>query len=226
MRAFKTARARSDTSMRGRAMQTALNTFHLWTTLSGGREDDAICVATWARVSGRRPKGVVGWWDCMPLPSVRQRKTARQNDDRHETLDCDSRKWDSLSCHTTKKGFRGGDVSGAFFLSCVCSWYDREMRPIRPRFYPHGSPPEKRRQTMRESAPRENLQRPKRHSCRLSASVLGLRGAPARSCCPTSTRAPYLDLAMWRSGFRPCAEWLRRQLETACRTVDLGTDPL
>ena len=60
MRAFKTARARSDTPMRGRATQTALKTFHLWTTLSGGRADAAICVATWASVSDRRPKGVVG----------------------------------------------------------------------------------------------------------------------------------------------------------------------
>jgi hypothetical protein len=32
----------------------------LWTTLSGGRADAAIWVATWASVSDRRPKGVVG----------------------------------------------------------------------------------------------------------------------------------------------------------------------
>ena len=41
MRAFSTARARSDTPMRGRATQIALKTFHLWTTLSGGRADDS-----------------------------------------------------------------------------------------------------------------------------------------------------------------------------------------
>ena len=27
----------------------------------------------------------------------------------------------NLRCHTTEKGFRDGDVSGAFFLSFVCS---------------------------------------------------------------------------------------------------------
>jgi hypothetical protein len=54
--------------MRGRATQIALKTFHLWTTLSGGRADAAACVATWASVSVRRPKGVVGVCDCMSLP--------------------------------------------------------------------------------------------------------------------------------------------------------------
>src|SRR6202044_2821960 len=70
MRAFKTAKARSDTPMRGRATQTALKTFHLWTHLAGGRAEAAMCVATWASVSDRRPKGVVGVCDCMSLPQL------------------------------------------------------------------------------------------------------------------------------------------------------------
>jgi hypothetical protein len=35
---------------------------------SGGRVDAATWVATWANVSDRRPKGVVGICDCMSLP--------------------------------------------------------------------------------------------------------------------------------------------------------------
>ena len=58
--AFSTASARSDTPSFGRAVQMARKTFHLWTTLSGARAEAAICVAKWASVSVRRPKGVVG----------------------------------------------------------------------------------------------------------------------------------------------------------------------
>ena len=58
--AFRTASARSDTPSLGRAVQIARKICHLWTTLSGGRAEAAICAATWASVSVRRPKGVVG----------------------------------------------------------------------------------------------------------------------------------------------------------------------
>ena len=68
--AFRTASARSDTPSLGRAVQIARKICHLWTTLSGGRAEAAICVATWASVNLRRPKGVVGVCDCMSLPQL------------------------------------------------------------------------------------------------------------------------------------------------------------
>src|SRR6202020_2580596 len=66
--AFRTASERSDTQSAGRAVQMARKISHLRTTWSGWRADAAICAATWARVSDRRMKGVVGWRDCMTLP--------------------------------------------------------------------------------------------------------------------------------------------------------------
>ena len=78
--AFRTASARSDTPSFGRAVQIARKICHLWTTLSGGRLEAAICVATWASVSVRRPKGVVGVTrlHVFALASG-QRKSARRN---------------------------------------------------------------------------------------------------------------------------------------------------
>jgi hypothetical protein len=44
--------------------------FHLCTIFSGGRAVATIWLATWASVSDRRPKGVVGGCDCMSLPQL------------------------------------------------------------------------------------------------------------------------------------------------------------
>src|SRR5260370_32490683 len=68
--AFNTESERSDTPSRGRAVQMAWKTFHLCTTFSGGRAVAPSWLATWARVSDRRPKGVVGECDCMSLPQL------------------------------------------------------------------------------------------------------------------------------------------------------------
>ena len=123
--AFRTASARSDTPSAGRAVQIARKICHLCTALSGGRAFAAIWLATWASVSDRRPKGVVGECDCMSLPQLGKENLLAETaiKSRHETLDCDSRKWDSLSvAKLTEKGFRNS-VSGAFFFCLVCSWF-------------------------------------------------------------------------------------------------------
>src|SRR5260370_33856783 len=68
--AFNTESERSDSARRGRAVQMAWKIFHLCTTFSGGRAVAPIWLATWASVSDRRPKGVVGECDCMSLPQL------------------------------------------------------------------------------------------------------------------------------------------------------------
>ena len=94
--------------------------FHLWTAFSGGRADAAIRVATWASVSDRRPKGVVGVCDCMSLPRQGKEKLPAKTAPKRLTV---IRGSVILRAPAQRRGFRNGDVTGAFFFclgfSCI-----------------------------------------------------------------------------------------------------------
>ena len=79
------------------AVQIARKTCHLWTAFSGGRAFATTWLATWASVSDRRPKGVVELCGCISLPLNWAKKicSPKRRSISHETLDSDSRKWDS-----------------------------------------------------------------------------------------------------------------------------------
>ena len=120
--ASRTASARSDTPILALAVQIARNTCHLCTALSGGR---AFAVA-WRRHMGERqrspPKGrrrTMGLH--FKSPSIGQKKfrSPKRRSISLETLDSDSRKWDSQAARN-EKGFRNF-VSGAFFF-CLLSF--------------------------------------------------------------------------------------------------------
>ncbi|MGD5665281.1 hypothetical protein QUT05_22460, partial [Xanthomonas citri pv. citri] len=89
---FNTESERSDTPIRGRAVQMAWKIFHLCTIFSGGRSVATIWLATWASISDRRPKGVVGECDCMSLPHAGKENLLAKTAPLLKTLDCDSRK--------------------------------------------------------------------------------------------------------------------------------------
>ena len=78
----------------------------------------------------------------MFLALLRQRNSARRNGDKN-FLTMISRKWDSLSCYTTEKGFRE-IVSGAFFFaycSPLCAPRLEQLKNVAERLYqrpPHG----------------------------------------------------------------------------------------
>src|ERR1700738_2007678 len=90
--AFNTESERSDPPRRGRSVQMALKIFHLCTTFSGGRAVAPSWLATWASVSDRRPKGVVGECDCMSLPQLDKENPLAETAPKRLTVDCDSRK--------------------------------------------------------------------------------------------------------------------------------------
>ena len=99
------------------ASDRALDTRRLWTSSRvvadlAAKAFVSICVTIRPSGIDRRPKGVVERVFIGADP-FRQRKSARRNG---ATLDSDSGKWFCLSCYRTDRGFRGGDVSGAFFV--------------------------------------------------------------------------------------------------------------
>ena len=101
----------------------------------------ATCLAVGVSICIHGPMGVAVRIGSMFLALLRQRNSARRNGDK--TLDYDSRKWDSLSCYTTEKGFRE-IVSGAFFFaycSPLCAPRSEQLKNVAERLYqrpPHG----------------------------------------------------------------------------------------
>src|SRR3954454_12337205 len=109
-KALSTARPRSEMRIAALPAQIARKICHLWTVAFGGRALAATWLATMASDSGRRPKGVVEGCGAMFFASIGQRESAHRNG--AETLDSDSRKWDSLSRQTKRRAsgtetFRG-----------------------------------------------------------------------------------------------------------------------
>jgi hypothetical protein len=112
-------RARSQTPKKRLVSDRVLNARCLWTSsrvVAGlaAKAFVSICVAIRPSSIDRRPEGVVERVVIGADP-FRQRKCTRQNG---ATLDSDSGKWFCLPCYRTDRGFRGGDVSGAFFVRC------------------------------------------------------------------------------------------------------------
>src|SRR6266702_1342166 len=118
--AFNTESERSDTPRRGRAVHMAWKIFHLCTTFSGGRAVAPIWLATWARVSDRRPKGVGGECDCMSLPHRGKGNWFAKTTPsltRHLTA---IRGSDSLSvAKLDKRGLPDGNVWGPFSFAAM-----------------------------------------------------------------------------------------------------------